>query len=199
MNLYSRRRALLRMASAGPTPPPSEWDSVWEHTDGLPTVAGWTRNKTGGTCSETANGLNLINNTFSKDIEISQGVVEAKFIVKDARTTSNVRRGLLRIGNSTNAVYVVFNSYPQGTHRIRIYDNSTLTNATVIGTFTLGSTYTVRIEINGSTGSVYINDVLALDNINTASMKNKGKLYFGDDEQYGGGEYWQYVKYKKIS
>jgi hypothetical protein len=191
--MLNRRRALMAVAGGSP----SEWDSVWEHTDGLPTVAGWTRNTTGGTCSETANGLNLINNTFSKDIEISQGVVEAKFIVKDARATSNVKRGLLRIGNSNNAIYVVFDSYSG--HNIRIYNNSNLHNSTAIGTFTLGSTYTVRIEINGSTGSVYINDVLAQDNINTASMQGKGTLYFGDNEQYGGGEYWQYVKYKKIA
>ena len=186
----------MQVASAGPTPPPSEWDSVWEYSDGLPTVEGWTRDKTGGTCSVTTDGLNLINNTFSKTLEITSGVIEAKLIVKDARSSSAVTRGRLRIGNSSNAIYVVFKSYPAGTHKIRLNDNSNINNATVIGSFELGGEYVVRIEINGSTGSVYINGTLAADNINTSTMYGKGTLYFGDNEQYGGGEYWEYVKYK---
>ena len=192
-----RRRGII--SAQGETPPPSEWDSVWTYEDGLPTVAGWTRDKTGGTCSIVTQGLSLINNTFSLPTEIAKGVVEAKFVVRNERVSSNVRRGILRIGNATNSIYVVLRSYPAGTHKIRIWDTQNINNATEIGTFALGSEYVIRIEINGSVGAVYVNGDLAKDNIDTTSMYSPGTLLFGDNEQYGGGEYWQYVKYKKIA
>lgn len=197
MTELMRRRRALMVASSAPTP--SEWDSVWEYTDGLPTVEGWTRDTTGGTCSLTTSGLTLINNTFSRDIAITDGVIEAKFVVRNERTTSNVKRGLLRIGDSTNSIYVVFVTYPQGSHKIRLRNASSWTDGTQIGTFVLGGEYVVRIDISGSTGAVYINNELVKDNINTTSMTAPGTLLFGDNEQYGGGEYWQYVKYKKRS
>ena len=196
MSLYSRRRALMSAASSGPTPPPPEWDSVWDFSDGLPTVAGWTRTTSGGTCSLVTNGLNLRKNSYEKDIDISNGVIEAKFIINNERSTMAENRAWLRIGNASNAIYVVFKTY--NTHHIRLYDNSLVQNGTDLGTFTLGDEYTLKLTINGSVGVVEVNGVVVKDDVNTASILSKGPLKFGSDGQYGGST-WQYVKYKKVS
>ncbi len=196
MSLYSRRRALLSMASAGPTPPPSEWDSVWEYTDGMPTVAGWERTTSGGTCSLVTNGLNLRKNSFGKDAPITNGVIEAKFTINNERSTMSENRAWLRIGNTSNAIYVVFKTY--NGHHIRLYDNSSIQSGTDLGTFTLGGEYTLKLTINGSVGVVEVNGVVVKDDVNTASILSKGPLKFGSDGQYGGST-WQYVKYKKVS
>ena len=190
-----RRRGII--SAQGETPPPSEWDSVWEYSDGLPTVADWERTTSGGTCSLVSNGLNLRKNSFEKDVAISKGVIEAKFIINNERATMAENRAWLRIGNDSHAIYVMFKTY-SSQHHIRLYNNSSIQNGTDLGSFTLGGEYTVKLTINGSTGIVEINGTVVKDDIDTTTVLSKGPLKFGSDGSYGGST-WQYVKYKKIA
>lgn len=188
--LMWRRRALM----AAGVPVPSEWDSKWIFTSGVPTVAGWTRATTGGTHTMTSTGLRLIGNRYTWDSEITNGIIEARFQITNERSNMSENRAILRIGNASNAVTVCFKSY-SGTHKIRLWNRTSADDGTSIGTFTLGDWYTVRLTINGSIGTVTINDVLVADNVNTAGMVSLGVPMFGGQTSYG-GSVWEYVKIK---
>lgn len=193
MNLLARRHALMAMANISPA---ESWDSVWDFSEGLPTVELWTRSTTGGTHSMTANGLQLRKNSYVKDVSISKGTIEATVLIENERATMAELRAWLRIGNASNAVCIVFKTY-NSQHHIRLFDvaENNLQNGTDLGTFTMGGEYTIRLNINGSVGSVEINGTVVKDNINTASITNKGTLMFGSDSSYG-GSIWKSVKYR---
>lgn len=180
------------MAQGGGAPP--EWDSEWVYTDGFPTVKGWELTTTGGTNSMTSTGLKLIGNRYIWSSGATNGIIEAKFQIASASSSMTLTRAVLRIGDSANAVSVIFRSY-SGSHRIRLYDNSTQQSGTNLGAFTLGSWYVVRLEINGSTGKVIINGDVAAENVDTARMYSKGVPQFGAYDSYG-GSVWEYVKMK---
>lgn len=187
-NLLRRREMILANAT------PSEWDYEWYYTDGLPTNDGWT--KTGAdTPSMTSTGLQVSRSYFTKNVAITNGVIEAKFVIPSYRTSMNSNRALLRIGDATNCIYVLF--YRYNAQKIVLYDASNLSSSdpTSIGSFSWGGEYVVRININGATGSVEINDVTVKDNIDTTTMYSPGTLLWGNNAQYG-RSVWQYVKYK---
>lgn len=189
--LLIRRRELLLPSSA-----PSEWDYEWHFTDGLPSNDGWTKSGA-DTPTMTAAGLETARTYYTRELPITKGVIEAKFAIKNTRTSMNRNRALLRIGNSSKAVYVVFTRY--NSNLIVLYDDSNLqsSNPTQIGTFTWGGEYTVRLSINGAVGSVEINGVTVKDDVDTSSIYAKGALLFGNNQQYG-VSVWQYVKYKSL-
>ena len=109
----------------------------------------------------------------------------------------NRNRALLRIGNGSKAVYVVFTRY--NSNLIVLYDDSNVqsSSTTQLGTFTWGGEYVVRLSINGAVGSVEINGVTVKDDVDTSSIYAKGALLFGNNQQYG-VSVWQYVKYKSL-
>lgn len=193
-NLMLRRRQMMQLAAA---PSPSEWDYEWTYTDGVPTSSEWT--KTGAdTPSIVTGGMQVNRSYFTKDIAITNGVIEAKFTIPSYRTSSNTNRALLRIGDSSNCIYVIF--YRYSANKICLYDASNLqsSNPTLLGSFSWGSEYTVRININGSTGSVEINGTTVKDNIDTTTMYPPGTLLWGNNAQYG-RSVWQYLRYKSLS
>lgn len=105
------------LPSSSPTPP-SEWDYEWYYTDGLP-GSDWAKNGS-DTPSLISTGLQVNRTYYTKAVEITNGVIEGKLTIPSYRTTTNSSRALLRIGNATNSVYVVFNKY--NTNRIVLYD-----------------------------------------------------------------------------
>lgn len=189
------RRPLLVSASA-----PSYWDDEWVYTDGAPTVDEWTRSGSGAV-SSLSTGYRIRGYSYSKTTETTNGVIEAYFQIENARTDMNGNRARLRIGDSSNAAMVIFSSYSKS-HGIYLhnysssYSDDKVRNGTKLGTFVLGDWYKVRITIDGSTGSVEINDEVVASNIDTSAMYGKGGLYFcGSNSSYF-GSVWQYVKYK---
>lgn len=194
--LLMRRREMVMPGGAS-----SEWDSDWEYTNGAPTVEGWVQSGSGNVAM-TATGYRVRGPQFNKDVPISNGVLEAKFQVINERDSLNGPRARLRIGNSTNAIMVIFNTY-QSRNSIYLNDYSAnfgaydIVKGTMLGSFTLGSEYTVKMTIDGAVGIVEVNGVVLKDDINTAKMFNKGNLYFMSGDQYF-GSIWQYVKYKSF-
>ena len=200
-NLLMRRRELIL-----PSASPSEWDDVWEYTDGAPTVDGWVKSGSGSGAA-VSTGYRTRGLTFDKaDVLTTSGVLEAYFqIINERNTMTGIRAGL-RIGNASNAVVVLFNS--KGTdHRIFLptYNKSSWTdaysnvNGTELGAITLGGWYKVRLTIDGSVGTVEINDEVVASDINTAGIYLKGGLrFYGSSNQYFGA-IWRYVKYKDNS
>lgn len=186
-----RRRDLILPPSVS-----SAWDSEWVFTDGTPDAAGWTRETTGGTHTMTASGLKLVKNTYSKNVSVTHGIVEARFQIANERTSTSDTRAYLRIGDGANAVAVVFRNY--GSSKIRLCDNSNVNNGTVIGTWEFGGEYVVRLTIDGAVGAVEVNGVTLKDDVSTASMYDKGTLRFGHPDSYGSA-LWQYVKYRTNS
>lgn len=188
--LLIRRREMILPSAA-----PSEWDYEWYYTDGIPSADdGWT--KIGAdTPTITASGMKVNRSYFDKDVEITHGVIEAKFTASSFRTTSNANRALLRIGDADNSIYVVFRRYSG--NNIRLWTASNINNGQIIGSFTFGSTYIVRITINGAVGTVEVNDEVIADEIDTTAMHNRGAIRFGNSEQYG-QSVWEYVKYKSF-
>ena len=199
-NLLRRRELILPSAS------PSEWDDVWEYTDGAPTVDGWVQSGSGSGAS-VSTGYRTRGVTYDKaDVLTTSGVLEAHFqIINERSTMVGVRAGL-RIGNASNAVVVLFNSYSSA-HNIYLptHKNSGWAaasdnrNGTQIGTFTLGGWYKVKLTIDGSVGTVEINDEVVADNIDTAGLYLKGGLRFSGSSSSYFGSIWQYVKYKDNS
>ena len=192
--MMARRRAIIAAQEATPV---DTWDSVWDYSEGLPTVDSWERTTSGNTCSLGSTGLNIRKNSFEKTVVITEGIIEAKFTINNERDTMAETRAWLRIGDSSNAIYVIFTTY-NSSHHIRLYNSSSRQNGTDLGTFTLGSEYIVQLTINGSVGSVSINGTVVKSDVDTAGMVNKGTLKFGSDGQYGGST-WQYVKYKNTA
>lgn len=195
MSAEVRRRGLM---AAPAEPSPIEWDEVWEFTNGLP--SNWSKSGA-DTPSMTSNGLDLKRVQYSQNIEISSGAIEGNFLIINERDTMAGTRAILRIGNASQAICVAFNQYSNRKSIVLTdyadgFSASNLNAGTVIGTWTLGSEYVVRIIINDATGSVYINGVLAADNINTAGMYNKGPLLWGNSNQYPRSR-WKYVKFQK--
>lgn len=188
--LLIRRREMILPSAA-----PSEWDYEWYYTDGIPSADdGWTKSGA-DTPTITASGMQVNRSYFDKDVEITNGVIEAKFTVSSFRTTSNATRVLLRIGDADNSIYVVFRRYSG--NNIRLWTASNINNSQIIGSFSFGSTYIVRITINGALGTVEVNDEVIADNIDTTAMYNRGAIRFGNSEQYG-QSVWEYVKYKSF-
>lgn len=189
--LLIRRREMILPSAA-----PSEWDYEWYYTDGIPSADdGWT--KIGAdTPTITASGMKVNRSYFDKDVEITHGVIEAKFTASSFRTTSNTTRALLRIGDADNSIYVVFRRYSG--NNIRLWTASSINNGQIIGSFTFGSPYIVRITINGAVGTVEVNDEVIADEIDTTAMHNRGAIRFGCNEQYG-QSVWEYVKYKSLA
>lgn len=192
-DLLIRRRMLVPSAT-------SEWDDIWEYTDGAPTVDGWVKSGS-GSGSLVSTGYRARGIDFSKDVTATSGVIEAYFQIINERTDMNANRARLRIGNASNSIMVIFSSYSKN-HGIYLhnysssYTDSSIRNGTKLGTFTLGDWYKVRITLDGSTGSVEINDEVAASNINTAAMYAKGGMYFCGSSSTYLGSIWQYVKYK---
>ena len=191
-----RRREMVMPGGAS-----SEWDSDWEYTNGAPTVEGWVQSGDGSVAMRTT-GYYVRGPLFDKDVSVSHGILEAKFQVVNERTNLAGQRARLRIGNSDNAINLLFNGYNS---RYRIYLNnysadlnaSTVEKGTLLGTFELGGEYEVKITIDGSVGSVEVNGVVLKDNIDTAKMYNRGGMLFGGGSSYY-GSIWQYVKYKSL-
>ena len=194
--LLMRRREMIM-----PGVTPSEWDSDWEYTNGAPTVEGWVQSGD-GSVTMRATGYYVRGPLFDKEVSVSHGILEAKFQVVNERTNLAGQRARLRIGNSDNAINLLFNGYSS---RYRIYLNnysadlnaSTVEKGTLLGIFELGGEYTVKITIDGSVGAVEVNGVMLKDNIDTAKMYNKGGMQFGGGSSYYGST-WQYVKYKSF-
>ena len=189
-DLMTRRRELTPAASE-----PGEWDSVWEFTDGSPATKGWTQNGTPRTM--TASGLPVRNCYFTKDLAITNGVIEAKFVISNYRPEMNSSRAWMRIGDTANCVYVTFYRYSNRVATV-VY-NQNLANSPKIAGFTWewDGEYVVRLTINGAVGKLEINGVTILNDIDTSLGENKGALMFGNRDAYG-ESVWQYVKYKNL-
>lgn len=187
-DLMTRRRELTPAASE-----PGEWDSVWEFTDGSPATKGWTQN--GTPRSMTNSGLPLRNCYFTKDLAITNGVIEAKCIISNFRTDMNTARALFRIGDSNNAIKVIFRRYTD--LRIDLQNHTDSGRWERIGSFEWGGEYVVRITINGNSGSVEVNGITIAEDIDTSKITDKGTLLFGNNATYG-ESVWQYVKYKNL-
>ena len=110
--MINRRRALMSIASG-----PSEWDYVWTYTDGKP-ANGWTKTTTGGTDTITTAGLNLVGNRYEWQTGITDGVIEARLKTNTDHAAANLTRAIFRIGDSSNSVTIIFQSY-NSNHRDR--------------------------------------------------------------------------------
>lgn len=189
-DLMTRRRELTPAASE-----PREWDSVWEFTDGSPTTKEWTQNGTPQTM--TSSGLPLRACYYTKDLAITNGVIEGKFVISEMRTAMNTARAWMRIGNSANCVYVTFYRYKDRVATV-VYKQELLTSPAILGfTWEWNGEYVVRLTINGAVGKLEINGVTILNDIDTSLGENKGTLMFGNRDVYG-ESVWQYVKYKNL-
>ena len=195
--LLLRRRAMML---ASTTPAPSEWDSVWEYTDGLPTTKGWIETApSSSSIVLVTDGYRIRGRSYKKDtVEITHGIIEAKFTVENASVTTKNNRASLRIGNASNSVYVNFRNFNSLTHKILLNDGASADEGTEIGAFSFSEPYILRIEINGPSANVLINGIAVATNVNTSAMSSKGPLYFGNG--YGNaGAIWEYVKYKNLN
>lgn len=180
--------------------PQEDWDAVWKYTDGLPTNFGWTLTAT-DTPTMASSGLQLKRARYDKAVEITHGSIEGRFKIGTRSNVAGVR-AMLRIGNGTNSINVVFVRTTYGAtlsdRRIVLYDaTSQIQNGTLIGNFDFGTEYVLRIDINGGTGSVSLNGTTIADNVDTTTMAYPGALRFGNNQQYAECT-WKYVKYKNL-
>lgn len=169
------------------------WDSVWTYTDGLPTVDEWVDSGT-GTATDVSTGLKLLNKTYSKSTEITNGTVEAHLQIVNERTTMSGVKAALRIGDTTNSVYILFHLTSSQARNITLQQNTTASRGTVIGSWDFGGEYTVKITLNNGVGTVEVNDVVLINNFDATTTYDKGPLLFGNINTYG-SSIWQYVKY----
>lgn len=195
-NLILRRRQLMQMAASTP-PTPSEWDYEWYYTDGLPSSDdGWVKNGS-GTPSLQSTGVRIEQAYYTKDVAITNGVIEAKFVIDNYRTTQAANRAMLRIGDSTNCIYFVMRYYSG--RKTFLWTASNINNSQNIGyAWAFSGEYVVRLTISGATAKVEINGETIINNFDTTSTYNKGTLLFGANQQYGRST-WQYVKYKAVT
>ena len=169
----------------------AEWDYIWKYEDGLPPASDWTWYTGGGSGQVNeivSDGLKVTAKSGTQagyfksyaTSEISSGgggVVEATFYIPSnyaVGTTVSAIYHQIGISDGTNGVRIGFTHKKNNNDKleVRLYDNSDLYSGTVIGSFSLNTSYTVRLEMNTTTslGKVILNGTTLADNIDITSM-----------------------------
>lgn len=182
----------------------ADWDYVWRYTDGLPPASdfSWhTANGSGQVHTITNDGLLVTAKSgtqgwYQMDYAPSEiassggGVMECVFFVPSEYAVTrfvNCNYQELSLSDGTNGVRVCFvhKNGDDGIYKIILIDNSTFFSGTVLGNWTLGTSYKVRVEYNASThiGKIYLNDTLLLDNIDVTTILSSTYVKFA----YSGG------------
>ena len=189
----------------------SEWDYEWDYTMGMPSADDWSH-VTSGTSTTTieSTGLKLTNssssgwNTFYfKRFGASTAVFEIKMKVK-YRATNAGGFGIVTLHNSGsstgNSISVAFSTKSATSGKIYLPTVSTWDEGTQIGTFSSDVYKVVRIELDNNVGRVYLNGVLAADNIDPTQLHGyQGDTVFSAYHFKEGGTYhYLMIEYIKI-
>ena len=169
----------------------AEWDYIWKYTDGLPPASDWTLYESGGSGQVheiVSDGLKVTAkagtiagyyNPYADDEILSGGggVMETTFYIPldfAAPTSMTATYNQPGISNGTNGIRIGFVHKKNNNDLldIRLYDDSTLGNGTLLGSFAYNTTYTVRLEMNSTTGlgKVIVNGTTLADNITLTSV-----------------------------
>ena len=175
-----------------------EWDYMWDYTQGVPTVGGWTLSKSGTTstsmvsdgCKMTANNSSNINYNMDS-ASTSKGVYEVQFYIP-TNGKKSVGQGNFRFGNSSTCVFVVFYVTSGGVREIRKWNKSGMASGTKIGSFSFDTVYTLRITLDG-TADIELNGT-ALATGTAADAYYKGSPRFGIQNAGGSSIVFQSAK-----
>lgn len=168
----------------------ADWDYVWRYGDGLPSVSDWEWVTSGGsgqvrTIVDDGMKLTAKNGTTatykmiyaaSEIAEGGGGVVESEFYIPSEFAVGkfvNCRFMAFLIGNGESGVRVEF-SHKNGDNtdvlKIRLIQAGVdAYSGTLLGSWSYDTSYVLRLELDGSTGKVFLNGTLSLDNIDIAT------------------------------
>ena len=170
-----RRRMMLQSGGAE-----KAWDYEWDYSMGLLEDNGWTKTTSGtATSSMSENGQKLTsamnsyvrfeNPHFSTmDVGVLEVRLSAKYL--DGSGTQNFR---ISLSNGSNGVQVYANraTVSGSTGRgLKLLDNAIIHKGTLLAPFESGSEHTIRVELNHTTGAVYMDGTLLNANVNVSSM-----------------------------
>ena len=197
MDMMTRRRAMMG-AAAGELP---EWDFVWEYTDGLPEDNGFIVTKTGtstvtlesGSVRLTAKGGTDSHVTIDYPHDFPKGVLEAD--ITTGNTTNWYSYFSLSNGVSNIAVRP---QYTSSYKKIYLPNADARADMLELMGCNSGTSYKIRVVLNGGYGDVYINDVLRASSVDISTIKKQNTLtglvfYAGST-----GTYYMYLRSIKM-
>ena len=135
------------------------WDISWDYTDGLPEDNGFTKTYSQGAAIMTANGLECTGDnlayTPNNEQSCTKAVFECVFIpeVLGSQSSPSGNGIKLVVFNGTRATTIGINS-----NGICGYKASISGYEIAYSNISVNTEYTIRIETEGDTGTVYLND-----------------------------------------
>ena len=195
-NLLTRRRELILPSAS------SEWDYEWNaQTDQIfppsPAVK-----QSGGTVAEelaeryislkTAGGSGTRYIQYAiPSLRASTGVLEACFGVV-YRASNAGGWGRVCFGDENGGVSVIFSAQSANSGKICLWDKSSVGSCTQIGTFKSGDQQKIRIELDNGVGRVFLNDVLAADNIDAYAQYYSNSVLIANVQNFNENNNYHY-------
>lgn len=142
------------------------WDYEWNYRDGLLSNNGWTKTISGAASEsiddtglilrsdlggDTGSYVRLSNSNFIMPV----GVLEVVCTITGTSGSYNLRIGL---SNGTNGAQVYEN-----TGFWRVMDSTTVDRGTPVAPFSANQEYTIRLELDNESFSVFVNDALTYE------------------------------------
>lgn len=138
-----------------------EWDIEWDYTDGLPENNGFTKTYTNGIATMKDNGLECTGKnlayTPNNEQNCTKAVFECVFIpeILSSQSSPNAEGIKFAVFNGTRATTISINS-----NGICGYKASISGYEIAYSNISVNTEYKIRIETEGNTGTVYLNDEL---------------------------------------
>ena len=158
------------------------WDFSWSYTDGLLESEQYWIVSTASTGSSTmlSDGEKIIGGSSSyrqlypKDAPyqyMADGYGVMELVLYGSWPDGTTPHLVVNTGNSAGTRRLNVIVYQ---NKWRIRTSSTSANCPIIGDAGSDTTYKVRLVLNGTTGNIYINDVLVAENVDTSTMYSGG-------------------------
>lgn len=152
------------------------WDYEWDYSMGLLEDNGWTKTISGTATSSMSENGQKLTSAFNSYVRLDNpnfstmdvGVLEVRLSAKYS-TGSVYQNFRISLSNGSNGVQVYANAGSTGIG-LKLLDNAAPAKGTLLAPFESGSEHTIRVELNHTTGAVYMDGTLLNANVDVSTM-----------------------------
>lgn len=195
-SLLMRRRAMMEYQNGGSS---GTWDYEWNYRDGLLSNNGWTKTISGA-ASESIDDTGLIlRSGASAYVRLSNsnfimpvGVLEVVCAIPGYSNNGGSQNLRISLSNGINGAQVYEN-----TDFWRVMDSTLAPNTnTPVAPFSANQEYTIRLELNNESFSVFVNDALTYEG-SSSSIAYCTTTSLTSQNQGGGASIIKSIKIKR--
>lgn len=191
-SLLMRRRAMMAPQIVG------AWDYEWNYRDGLLSNNGWTKTISGA-ASESIDDTGLIlRSGASAYVRLSNsnfimpvGVLEVVCAIPGYSNLGGSYNLRISLSNGINGAQVYAN-----TGFWRVMDSTTVDAGTPVAPFSANQEYTIRLELDNESFSVFVNDALTYEG-SASSIVYCTTTFLMSQNQGGGASIIKSIKIKR--